>query len=59
MQYVELTGNCKTCSGCNLLEIPFFKGKQECSNYIQTNESGINMCRKILKGEQIKICLKK
>ena len=56
MKYIELTGKCKTCFGCNLLEITFFRGKQECSNYIQTNESGINMCRKILKGEQIKIC---
>lgn len=55
MQYVELTGKCKTCSGCNLLEIPFFRGKQECSNYIQANESGFDICKKIIEGVQQKI----
>lgn len=55
MQYVELTGKCKTCSGCNLLEIPFFRGKQECSNYIQANESGFDLCKRILEGKQLKI----
>lgn len=55
MQYVELTGKCKICSGCNLLEIPFFRGKQECSNYIQANESGFDLCKRILEGKQLKI----
>lgn len=28
MKYPELTGVCKECLGCNLLEIPFLQVKQ-------------------------------
>ena len=55
MKYIALTGKCKTCFGCNLLEIQFFRGKQECSNYIQANESGFDLCKRILEGKQLKI----
>lgn len=55
MKYIELTGKCKTCMGCNLLEITFFRGKNECENYVKANDSGLDLCWKILKGEQLKI----
>ena len=55
MQYVELTGKCKTCSGCNLLEIQFFRGKTECNNYVKANDTGIDLCKRILEGEQIRL----
>lgn len=55
MKYIELTGKCKTCMGCNLLELQFFRGKNECGNYIKANDSGLDLCWKILKGEQLKI----
>ena len=55
MKYIEITGKCKTCMGCNILEIQFFRGKQECSNYIQANESGFDLCKRILEGKQLKI----
>lgn len=55
MKYIELTGKCKTCMGCNLLELQFFKGKNECENYVKANDSGLDLCWKILKGEQLKI----
>ena len=44
MKYPELTGKCKNCTGCNLLEIPFFTGKTECE-YAED--------KKIIEGEQI------
>ena len=55
MKYPELRGKCKDCTGCNLLEIPFFTGKTECDNYSKTNETGLDKCWKILKGEQLKL----
>ena len=55
MKYIELTCKCKTCMGCNLLEITLFKGKNECENYVKANDSGLDLCWKILKGEQLKI----
>ena len=45
MKYLELTNLCKNCTGCNLLEIPFFTGKTECE-YAED--------KKIIKGEQIR-----
>lgn len=55
MQYIELTGKCKTCMGCNLLETTFFKGKNECENYVKANDSGLDLCWKILRGEQMRL----
>lgn len=55
MQYIELTGKCKTCLGCNLLELKYFKGKENCNNYTKANESGLDMCKKIIEGVQMKI----
>lgn len=55
MKYIELTGKCKTCMGCNLLELQFFKGKNECENYVKANDSGLDLCKKILQGSQIKL----
>ena len=46
---------CKNCLGCNLLEIPYFKGKTECQNYIPANKSGLDLCKRIIEGEQIKL----
>lgn len=34
MKYVEITDKCKQCIGCNLLEIPTFKGKYRCENFV-------------------------
>ena len=45
---------CKTCLGCNLLESGQFKGKYECENYVKANQSGLDMCKKVL-CEQLKI----
>lgn len=55
MKYTELTGKCKTCMGCNLLELQFFRGKNECANYVKANDSGLDLCKKILQGSQIKL----
>lgn len=30
-----IEGKCRTCLGCNLLELEEFKGKQKCENYIE------------------------
>jgi hypothetical protein len=54
MRYPELTNLCKNCTGCNLLEIPFFTGKKECENYSKSNETGLEKCWKILRGEQMR-----
>ena len=55
MRYPELRGKCKNCIyGCNLLGEPFFTGKTECENYIG-EETGLEKCWKILKGEQLKL----
>ncbi len=57
MKYPKLIGICKTaieiglCKGCNLLELENFVGKSKC----ELVPSGLNLCKKILKGEQIKI----
>ena len=57
MKYPELKGICKTaiesgiCKGCNLLEIPTFQGKEKC-NLVP---NGLDICKQILKGEQMKI----
>lgn len=55
MKYPELKGLCKTCIGCNLLENPFSAGKTECNNYVKANDTGIDLCKRILEGEQIKL----
>lgn len=34
-KYPPLTGVCKTCAGCNLLENIDFKGKQQCKNHLR------------------------
>ena len=44
MKYPELTGKCKKCTGCNLLEIPFFTGKEKCE---------VAEDKKIIEGDQI------
>lgn len=31
--YPELKGKCKTCLGCNQLELKEFRGVYECKNY--------------------------
>ena len=41
---MEITKLCKSCLGCNLLEIPFFTGKTECQ-YAED--------KKIIEGDQI------
>ena len=46
---------CTNCLGCNLFEMPDFKGKYECKYFFKANEKGIDLCKKILKGEQLKI----
>lgn len=57
MKYTELRGICKTaietglCKGCNLLELEKFTGKDKCE--LVPNE--LDLCKKILKGEQTKI----
>lgn len=43
--YPELKGKCKTCSGCNQLELKEFRGVYECKNYV-----------KGLKDEKTRIC---
>lgn len=43
---------CKTCFGCNLLEIKYFKGKYECNNYVNAYITESDMCKEIL-GEQL------
>lgn len=54
MKYPKLTGICKTaieiglCKGCNLLELENFIGKDRC----ELVPNGLDMCKKILKGEQ-------
>ena len=55
MKYPELKGLCRTCIGCNLEETPYFTGKTERNNYVKANETGIDLCWKVLKGEQLKI----
>lgn len=57
MKYPELTGICKTaietgmCTGCNLLELEIFRGKEKC----ELVPNGLDMCKKILEGVQQKI----
>ena len=34
MKYKELKGLCKTCLGCNRLEIENYIGTAQCKNYI-------------------------
>lgn len=46
---------CKNCLGCQLLENPLFKGKEQCENFCKANNIGIEKCWKILKGDQLKI----
>lgn len=41
----EITGKCKSCLGCNRLEIEEFKGIEECSNYAKRKE----YCRRLYK----------
>lgn len=33
MSYPQLIGICKTCLGCNKLELKEFKGTYQCNNY--------------------------
>lgn len=35
MKYQRLLGICKTCTGCNRLELKEFKGVYQCINYIK------------------------
>lgn len=44
-RYPELKGKCKTCLGCNQLELKSFSGVYECKNYM-----------KGFKNEQTRIC---
>lgn len=44
---------CDNCLGCNLL--PYIRVRTECPNFVKANETGIDKCFAILKGEQIKI----
>lgn len=34
-KYPELKGKCKTCLGCNQLELKSFSGVYECKNYMK------------------------
>ena len=34
-QYKDLKGKCKTCLGCNQLELKKFNGVYECKNYMK------------------------
>lgn len=43
---------CKTCFGCNLLEIKQFKGRYECKNYVNAYKSEASVCNESL-GEQL------
>ena len=53
MKYPELKGKCKNCTlGCFRLEDPTFEGIDDCQ---YAEESGLDLCKKILKGEQMKI----
>lgn len=51
---MELVGKCKTCLGCNLLLVEGFIGKTDCKNYVKANETGLDLCKKILEGKQTK-----
>ena len=53
MKYPELTGKCKTCGGCMLLENPYFTGVEEC----KYADNPIQQIKRILglKGEQMKL----
>ena len=44
---------CDSCLGCNLMQ--YIQVRTECKNYVKANETGIDKCFAILKGEQIKI----
>lgn len=55
MKYLELKVLCKTCIGCNLEEIPYFTGKTECNNYVKANEAGLECCKKIIEGIQMRL----
>ena len=50
MKYPELQGLCKTCIGCNLEKISYFTGKTKCNNYVKANDTGIDLCKRILRG---------
>ena len=53
MKYPELIGKCKNCTlGCFRLEDPLFEGTDNCQ-YAEKN--GLDLCKKILRGEQVKI----
>lgn len=52
MKYPELKGKCKNCTlGCFRLEDSEFEGTDKC----EYTENGLDLCKKILKGEQVKI----
>lgn len=53
MKYLPLTGKCKTCLGCSLLENPLFTGTENC----KYGRQPIQEIKQILgiKGEQMKI----
>jgi len=36
MKYISLTKLCKQFQGCNLLELPWFKDKEKCENFIKS-----------------------
>lgn len=41
IKYPELKGKCKTCIGCNQLELKSFTGKYECKDYVKGVINGI------------------
>lgn len=52
MKYTELKGKCKNCTlGCFRLEDETFNGTNEC----EYAENGLDMCKKIIEGVQMKI----
>jgi len=55
MKYPELMKLCKNCTGCNILLLPNFQGKVECKNYCKADDTSIEKCWKILRGEQMKL----
>lgn len=55
MKYPELEEPCKSaiakgiCTGCNLLELPYFRSKKDCKYAKQPSaEESIRECKKIL-----------
>ena len=60
MKYPELTGICKKaveknlCNDCGLLESEKIRGLEKC-DCVATVQDKIDLCKRILKGEQTKI----